>query len=50
MSDRGGLPLAVGVSAANRNDHQELETVVDAVMPVKAPVIRTTGAVMDVLL
>jgi transposase len=40
MSDRGGLPLAVGVSAANRNDHLELETVVDAVAPVKGPVGR----------
>jgi transposase len=38
MSDRSGLPLAVVISAANRNDHQELETVVDAVMPVKVPV------------
>jgi transposase len=40
MSDRGGLPLAVGVSAANRNDHLELEAVVDAVAPVKGPVGR----------
>ncbi|WNV84807.1 IS5 family transposase [Umezawaea sp. Da 62-37] len=37
ISDRGGLPLAVGVSAANRNDHLELETIVDAVIPVKGP-------------
>ena len=40
MSDRGGIPLTVGVSAANRNDHLELETVVDAVVPVKGPVGR----------
>jgi transposase len=40
MSDRGGVPLSVVISAANRNDHQELETVVDAVMPVKVPVGR----------
>jgi transposase len=37
MSDRSGLPLAVVTSAANRNDHLELETVVDAVAPVKGP-------------
>jgi transposase len=40
MSDRGGIPLAVVISAANRNDHQELETVVDAVAPVAGPVGR----------
>ena len=40
MSDRGGLPLGVVTSAANRNDHLELETVVDAVVPVKGPVGR----------
>ncbi|MFQ6268180.1 IS5 family transposase [Kutzneria viridogrisea] len=40
MSERGGLPLAVVISAANRNDHQELETVVDAVTPVVGPVGR----------
>jgi transposase len=40
MSDRSGLPLSVVISAANRNDHQELETAVDAVMPVKVPVGR----------
>jgi hypothetical protein len=34
MSERGGLPLTEVISAANRNDHQELETVVDAVKPV----------------
>jgi transposase len=40
MSERGGIPLAVVISAANRNDHQELETVVDAVTPVTGPVGR----------
>lgn len=38
MSDRSGLPLAVTISAANRNDHLELETVVDAVAPVRGRV------------
>ena len=37
MSDRSGLPLGVVTSAANRNDHLELEAVVDAVAPVKGP-------------
>lgn len=37
MSERGGLPLAVVISAANRNDHKELDTVIDAVAPVKGP-------------
>jgi transposase len=37
MSERGGIPLAVVLSAANRNDHREFEAVVDAVSPVKAP-------------
>jgi hypothetical protein len=40
MSERGGIPLTVVISAANRNDHQELETVVDAVRPVAGPVGR----------
>jgi IS5 family transposase len=40
MSERGGIPLTVVISAANRNDHQELETVVDAVAPVTGPVGR----------
>jgi nitrite reductase (NO-forming) len=40
MGERGGLPLTVVVSAANRNDHQELETVADAVTPVGGPVER----------
>ena len=40
MSDRNGLPLTVGVSAANRNDHLELQAVVDAVVPVQGPVGR----------
>lgn len=37
MSDRGGIPLTVGISAANRIDHLELEAVVDAVPPIKGP-------------
>jgi transposase len=40
MSDRGGIPLTVGISAANRNDHLELEAVVDGVVPIKGPVGR----------
>jgi transposase len=40
MSERGGIPLAAVISAANRNDHQELETVIDAVTPVTGPVGR----------
>ncbi|WP_083751492.1 hypothetical protein [Saccharothrix sp. ALI-22-I] len=40
MSERGGIPLTVVVSAANRNDHLESETVVDAVAPVRGPVGR----------
>jgi hypothetical protein len=40
MRDRNGLPLTVSISAANRNDHLELEAVVDAVVPVKVPVGR----------
>jgi IS5 family transposase len=40
MSERSGIPLTVVVSAANRNDHLELETVVDAVGPVRGPVGR----------
>jgi transposase len=37
MSDSNDLPLTVGISAANRNDHLELEAVVDAVVPVQGP-------------
>ncbi|QRK93513.1 IS5 family transposase [Saccharopolyspora erythraea] len=33
--DRSGIPLAVVISAANRNDHRELQTVIDAVAPVR---------------
>ena len=40
MSERGGLPLAVVISAANRNDHLTFEAVVDAVAPVAGPVGR----------
>jgi transposase len=40
MSERGGLPLAVTVSAANRNDHLEFEAVIDEVAPVAGPVGR----------
>ncbi len=35
MSERSGIPLTVVISAANRNDHRELETVIDAVAPVR---------------
>lgn len=31
MSERGGIPLSVAVSAANRNDHREFEAIVDEV-------------------
>jgi hypothetical protein len=37
MSDRNGIPLSVVISAANRNDHLLLETVVDSLTPVKIP-------------
>ena len=37
MSDRGGIPLSVVVSAANRNDHLMFEAVVDEVAPVAGP-------------
>ncbi len=40
MSDRGGIPLSVVISAANRNDHLTFEAVVDAVAPVTGPVGR----------
>jgi IS5 family transposase len=40
MSERGGIPLTVVISAANRDDHQELETVVGALTPVTGPVGR----------
>jgi transposase len=40
MSDRGGIPLSVVVSAANRNDHLTFEAVVDAVEPVAGPLGR----------
>jgi transposase len=40
ISERGGIPLAVLISAANRNDHLSLETVVDVVVPVKGSVGR----------
>jgi transposase len=40
ISERGGIPLAVLISAANRNDHLLLERVVDAVVPVKGSVGR----------
>jgi Transposase DDE domain len=37
LVDRGGIPLAVSLSAANIHDSVLLEAVVDAVAPVKAP-------------
>nr|WP_230416179.1 IS5 family transposase [Micromonospora tarapacensis] len=40
MSDRGGLPLTVEVSAANVNDHIVLADVIDGVRPVCQPVGR----------
>jgi transposase len=40
MSERGGIPLTLVVSAANRNDHLEFEAVVDSVRPVTGPVGR----------
>ncbi|WP_410622985.1 transposase [Amycolatopsis sp. cmx-8-4] len=40
MSERGGIPLSVVISAANRNDHLSFEAVVDEVAPVAGPVGR----------
>jgi transposase len=40
MSERGGLPLNVEISAANVNDHTMLEDVVDGVHAVRQPVGR----------
>lgn len=40
MGERQGLPLNVGVSAANVNDHTVLEHLVDGVGPVRQPVGR----------
>ena len=37
LVDRNGIPLAVGLSAANTHDSMLLEAVVDAVPPVKGP-------------
>jgi transposase len=37
LVDRGGIPLAVGLSAANTHDSVLLEAMVDAVAPVKGP-------------
>ncbi len=37
MSERGGIPLTVAISAANTNDHLLLDAVVDSVPAVKAP-------------
>jgi IS5 family transposase len=37
LVDRGGVPLAVGLSAANTHDSVLLEQVVDAVPPIKGP-------------
>lgn len=39
-SDRAGIPLTVGVSAANVNDHRMLETLIDSVAPIRQPVGR----------
>ena len=40
MSERGGIPLTVLISAANTNDHRMLEDVVGSVAPIKGPVGR----------
>jgi Transposase DDE domain len=37
LVDRGGVPLAVGLSAANTHDSKLLERLVDAVPPIKGP-------------
>jgi transposase len=37
LVDRRGIPLAVGLSAANTHDSMLLEAMVDAVLPVKGP-------------
>jgi IS5 family transposase len=37
LTDRGGVPLAVGLSAANTHDSVLLEQLVDAVPAVKGP-------------
>jgi len=38
LVDRGGIPLAVGLSAANTHDSVRLEPMVDAVPAIKGPV------------
>ena len=40
ISDRNGLPLHAGISAANVNDHKVLEDMVDGVTAVRQPVGR----------
>jgi transposase len=40
ITDRGGLPLRVDISAANLNDHLMLEDMLDAITPVRQPVGR----------
>jgi hypothetical protein len=37
LVERGGIPLAVGLSAANTHDSVLLEAIVDSVAPVKGP-------------
>ncbi len=37
MVDRGGIPLAIGLTAANRPDDGLLAALVDAVEPIKRP-------------
>jgi hypothetical protein len=37
MTDRGGIPLTVLITAANTNDHLVLQRVVDSVTPVRGP-------------
>jgi transposase len=40
ISDRNGLPLHAGISAANVNDHKVLQDMVDGITPVRQPVGR----------
>src|SRR5689334_12824569 len=40
LTERGGIPLAVLISAANRNDYLLLDELIDAVPAVRRPVGR----------
>jgi IS5 family transposase len=37
ISDRGGLPVHVDISAANLNDHKMLQDMVDGIRPIRQP-------------